>query len=189
MISDTAFTLLNSFWLPSSPAWVYIAIFFVKIIEVAMAIVRIVLITKGVKLLGSIIGFFEVVIWVILAASVLTNITTDPYQVIVYAAAFSLGNYLGSTIENRLALGSVSIQAIVKKIHGKQLSKELRQLGLAITAVDAYGRDDRKEILYMHVPRRNIDKTIDLIKSFQKDVVISVNDIRPMYGGHGILRK
>ncbi len=186
---EPVYVLLNSFWIPSSPFWVYLLIFVVKIIEVAMAIVRIVLITKGEKMLGSIIGFFEVVIWVIIVASVLSNITEDPYQVIVYAAAFAIGNYLGSIVESKIALGSVNIQAIVKKIHGKKLSSELRQIGLAVTAVDAYGRDDRKEILYMHVPRRNIEKTINLIKSFQKDVVISVNDIRPMYGGHGILRK
>ncbi len=171
------------------PLILYILIFVVKIIEVAMAVVRIVLITKGEKVKGAVIGFFEVIIWVILAATVLTNVTDDPFKVVVYSLAFAIGNYLGSMIEAKLALGTVSIQAIVKKVQGKDLSKALRTQGLAVTAVDAYGRDDRKEILYMHVPRRKIQKTINTIKSFQKDVVITVNDIRPVYGGHGILRK
>lgn len=171
------------------PIVVYLLIFTVKLIEVAMAVVRIVLITKGEKLKGSIIGFFEVIIWVIVAATVITDITEDPFKVVVYALAFAIGNYVGSLVEKKMALGTVKIEAIVKKLHGKKLSSELRTMGFAVTALDAYGRDDRKEVLFLHVPRRRVDETIRVIKSFQNDVVITVNDIRPIYGGHGILRK
>ena len=172
-----------------NPLLLYLIIFVVKIIEVAMATIRIVLITKGEKLKGSLIGFVEVIIWVLLAATVLTDVTSDPFKVVVYALAFAIGNYVGSMVENKMALGTVNIEAIVKKVHGKKLSIDLRELGFAVTAVDAYGRDDRKEILYMHVPRKKIESTIKLIKSHQQDVVITVNDIRPIHGGHGILRK
>ena len=171
------------------PIVLYILIFAVKSFEVSLATVRIVLITKGERAKGATIGFFEVIIWVVIAATVLTNVAQDPFKVVVYAAAFALGNYSGSIIEKKMALGTVNIEAIVKKIHGKKLSMELREMGFAVTAVDAYGRDDRKEILYMHVPRRRTQETIDVIKSYQKDVVITVNDIKPVYGGHGILRK
>lgn len=171
------------------PILLYLIIFVVKIVEVAMATIRIVFITKGEKLKGALIGFVEVIIWVLLAATVLTDVTSDPMKVIVYALAFAIGNYVGSMVENKLAIGTVNIEAIVKKAHGKQMSIALRELGFAVTAVDAYGRDDRKEILYMHVPRKKIASTIKLIKSHQQDVVITVNDIRPIYGGHGILRK
>ena len=176
--------------MPDLPALlVYLIIFFVKIFEVSLAVLRIVLITKGHRIKGALIGFFEVIIWVLVVATVLTNITDDPLRIIVYALAFSIGNYLGSWLENKLALGTVKIEAIVKKIHGKELAMELRKLNLGVTSIDAYGRDDRKEVLYMHVPRRKIDKTITLIKQFQKDVVITINDVRPICGGHGILRK
>lgn len=171
------------------PLVIYSFIFFVKIIEVAMATVRIVLITKGEKLKGSIIGFFEVVIWVVLAATVLTDVTNDPWKVIIYSLAFAIGNYLGSYVENKMALGTVKVEAIVKKVYGKKLSIALRSMGFAVTALDAYGRDDRKEVLVMHVPRRRTEETIQVIRAFQEDVVITVNDIRPIYGGHGILRK
>ena len=171
------------------PLVVYLLIFVVKLIEVSMAVVRIVLITKGEKFKGAVIGFFEVIIWVIVAATVITDIANDPFKVVVYALAFAIGNYVGSMIEKKMALGTVKIEAIVKKVHGKKLSGELRGMGFAVTAVDAYGRDDRKEVLFLHVPRRRVGETIQVIKSFQKDVVITVNDIRPIYGGHGILRK
>ncbi len=178
-----------SAFLDIHPIILYFVIFIVKIIEVAMSTVRIVLITKGEKLKGATIGFFEVIIWVLLAATVLVDVTEDPMKVIVYSLAFSFGNYYGSVVEKKLAIGTVKIEAIVKKTHGKRVSIALREMGYGVTATDAYGKDDRKEILYMHIPRKKMEEVIELIRSFQEDVMITVNDIRPAYGGYGILRR
>lgn len=171
------------------PLWLYTIIFVVKIIEVGMSTVRIVLITKGEKVKGALIGFVEVLIWVALAATVLIDVTSDPMKVVVYALAFAFGNYFGSIVENKMAIGTVKIEAVIKKIHGKRVSIALREMGYGVTAIDAYGREDRKEILYMHVPRKQIRTTIKLLRSFQSDAMITINDIRPVYGGYGILRK
>lgn len=171
------------------PLLLYFLIFIVKIFEVAISTLRMVIVTKGERAKGAFIAFFEVSIWVLLAATVLTNITEDPFKIVVYAAAFSIGNFSGSKMEEKLALGTVKIEAIVKKIHGRTLTRALRETGLAVTSVDAYGRDDLKEIIYMHVPRKRIKQTLNLVRSFQSDVVITVTDIRPVYGGYGLIRK
>ncbi len=171
------------------PIVLYLIIFVVKIIEVGMATVRIVLITKGEKFKGSVIGFVEVIIWVVLTATVLVDVTNDPMKVVVYALAFAFGNYFGSIVENKLAIGTVKIEAIVNKLAGKKISIALRELGYGVTATDAYGKDNRKEIIFMHVPRRQMHSAIKHLRGFQEDVMITVNDIRPVYGGHGILRK
>lgn len=167
----------------------YVMILVLKTIEVSMATLRIVLITKDERLKGAVIGFFEVVLWVILVSTVLTNITEDPFKVLVYAFGFAIGNFVGSKLENKLAIGNTNIEAIVKKEHGKQLSILLRKMGLAVTAVEAYGMNNKREILYMHVPRKKVNETIKLIKSFQHNVVITINDIKPVYGGYRIIRK
>ncbi len=167
----------------------YLVILVLKTIEVSMATLRIVLITKDERIKGAIIGFFEVILWVFLVSTVLTTITEDPFKVVVYALGFALGNYVGSRLENYLAIGTTSIQAIVLKEHGKELSQMLRNLGFAVTAVDAFGMNFKREILYLHVPRRKVQDTVKLIKSFQNNVVITVNDIKPMYGGYRLLRK
>jgi uncharacterized protein YebE (UPF0316 family) len=167
----------------------YLLIFFVKIFEVSLATLRIVLITKDERLKGSMIGFFEVIIWVILASTVLVNISEDPFKVVVYALGFSIGNFTGSALENKIAIGTTNIEAIVHKTDGKELSIALRKIGLAVTAVDAYGMKDKKEILYIRVPRKQVNATIKLIRSFQKDVVITINDIKPIYGGYRTIRK
>ena len=160
-----------------------------KTIEVSMATLRIVLITKDERLKGAIIGFFEVVLWVILVSTVLSNITADPIKVVIYALGFAIGNYVGSKIENYLAIGSTNIEAIVLKEHGKQLSKDLRSHGYAVTAVNAYGMNNEREILYIHIPRKNVREAVSVIKSLQSNVVITINDIKPVYGGYRTLRR
>lgn len=167
----------------------YILILVFKTIEVSFATLRIVLITKDERLKGAIIGFFEVILWVILVSSVLTNITEDPIKIVVYSLGFAIGNYVGSMLENKLAIGNTNIEVIVKKEHGKQLSQLLRQMGLAVTAVDAYGMVDKREILYLRIPRKKVRETVKLIKSFQHNVVITISDIKPVHGGYRIIRK
>lgn len=167
----------------------YSVIFFAKIFEVSLATLRIVLITKDEKVKGAIIGFFEVIIWVLLAASVLVNIVEDPIKVVVYAAGFAIGNYTGSWLENYLAFGTTNIQVIVQQETGKKLSLALREVGFALTEVEASGMYDKREILYIHVSRKKVPDTVKLIKSFEKNVVITINDIKPVYGGYNTLRK
>ncbi len=167
----------------------YVLILVLKTIEVSMATLRIVLITKDERLKGAIIGFFEVILWVILVSTVLTNITEDPIKIIVYALGFSIGNYTGSKLENRLAIGTTNVEAIVRKEDGKQLSKLLREKGFAVTAVEASGMLDKREILYIHVPRKKVKETVKLITMFQSNVVITINDIKPIHGGYKLIRK
>ncbi len=168
---------------------IYVMILIFKTIEVSLATLRIVLITKDERLKGAIIGFFEVTLWVILVSTVLTDITSDPFKVVIYALGFAVGNYVGSLLENMLAIGTTNIEAIVKKEHGKQLSILLRKMGLAVTSVDAYGMNNKREILYLHVKRKDVKETVKLIKSFQHNVVITIHDIKPIYGGYKLVRK
>jgi uncharacterized protein YebE (UPF0316 family) len=169
--------------------WLYLLILVFKTIEVSMATLRIVLITKDERLKGAFIGFFEVMLWVVLVSTVLTNVAQDPVKVVIYAMGFAIGNYVGSMLENRLAIGTTNLEAIVLKEHGKDLSKKLRSMGLAVTAVEAYGMNNKREILYMHIKRKDVQRTVQMIRSFQENVVITINDIKPVYGGYGTLKK
>ena len=167
----------------------YLLIFFVKVFEVSLATLRIVLITKDERVKGALIGFFEVIIWVLVVSAVLKDITQDPFKIIVYATGFSVGNYVGSLLENKLAIGVTNIEVITHKNDGKKLANHLRTNGLAVTSVNAYGMHDKREILYLHVPRKKVKQTVHTIRKFKEDVVITINDIKPVYGGYNLHRK
>jgi uncharacterized protein YebE (UPF0316 family) len=172
-----------------NPIILYLLIFVVKVFEVSLATLRIVLITKDERVKGATIGFFEVVIWVLVVSATLQGITEDPFKVVVYAAGFAVGNFVGSLVENKLAIGNTNIEVITHKIDGKKMAKHLRANGLAVTSVNAYGMNDKREILYLHVPRKKVKETVNTIRDYREDVVITIHDIKPVYGGYNMMRK
>ncbi|MDW5298879.1 MAG: DUF5698 domain-containing protein [Sedimentibacter sp.] len=168
----------------SGPA-LYIIIFFAKIIEVSVSTVRLVLINKGERLKGALLAFVEIMIWLIIVSSVLNNITEDPLKVFIYAIAFSLGNFIGVTIESKLAVGLSSIQVVVNVENGEVLADSLREKGFGVTIIDGRGKDDsKKNLLFVQLKRKKIPEAVKLIKQTNPDAYITVNDIKSMMGGY-----
>lgn len=167
----------------------YLIILVVKIIEVTLATTRIVLITKGEKVKGALIGFFEVLIWVMLISTVLKDISDDPMKVFVYALGFALGNYFGSIFEEKLGVGTSRIEMIVKEEHGEELAQHIRANGYAVTIIKGEGMNFNRSILIAHVKRKRSNDFISMVRRYQENIVITVNEIKAVYGGHGILKK
>ncbi len=162
----------------------YFVIFFAKIIEVTISTIRLVYINKGEKIKGTILAFIEISIWLVVVSSVLTNIAEDPMKAFVYAAAFSLGNYIGITIESKIAVGLASIQAVVNEESGQMLADILREQGFGVTIIDGKGKNDnRKNLLFIQLKRKRITEAITLIKENAPNAYISINDIKSMMGG------
>ncbi len=173
-----------NFLLNLSGPVLYIVIFCAKIVEVTISTIRLVYINKGEKVKGAILAFVEILIWLIVVSSVLTNIAADPIKIFVYAAAFSLGNYIGVTIESKIAVGLASIQAVVNEDNGEEMAEILRNQGFGVTILDGKGKDDsKKNLLFIQLKRKRIPEAVKLIQKNNPEAYITVNDIKSMVGG------
>jgi uncharacterized protein YebE (UPF0316 family) len=168
---------------------IYLIIFLAKIVEVTLQTVRVVLITRGERLIGAIIGFFEVTIWIVIVGNVISDITSDPFKAVAYALGFAVGNYAGSWLEEKLGIGMSEVQAIVLKEHGESLADAVREQGFAVTIVEGHGKNFPRNILFMYVRRKRINHLVHTISDNQKNAVITVSEAKPMYGGFKMLRK
>lgn len=164
--------------------WVYFIIFFGKIIEVTVATIRMVLINRGERTKGSIIAFFEVTIWIIITGTVLTGFSEDVLKIILYCFAFAVGNYIGSYIEGKIALGLSTIQVISSIECAENLVKELRNNNLAVTVMDGEGKEGDRKILMIHLKRNRIAETVKLINNSTDTCVITVTDVKVLRGGY-----
>jgi len=163
----------------------YLIIFFAKIIEVSISTIRLVYINKGERVKGALLGFVEIMIWLVVVSSVLNNITEDPIKVFIYAAAFSLGNFLGVTIESKIAVGLASIQVVVDQSDGEILADALREQGYGVTIIEGKGINESvKNLLFIQLKRKKIPAAIILIKEHNPEAYITVNDIKTMLGGY-----
>jgi uncharacterized protein YebE (UPF0316 family) len=168
---------------------IYVLMLVMKVVEVSIGTLRIVLITRGERVLGAFLGFIEVLLWIILVSTVLKDVSSDPVKVVVYAAGFALGNYAGSFIEEKLGIGNVRVEAIVLEEDGKALAGQIRDKGYAVTVMEGQGMNYKRNVLLMNIRRKDCESVVSLIKNLQQNVVITMNDIKPVYGGFGVLKR
>ncbi|MGD8320008.1 MAG: DUF5698 domain-containing protein [Gemmatimonadota bacterium] len=158
-----------------------ILIFFLRITDVSMATVRMLLIVRGAKVVASLIGFFEVSIWIFAVASVVQHLTS-PWHLVGYAAGFATGNYVGMLIEERLALGVATIQTIVRS-GAEVLAEALRGRGFAVTEVDGRGKEGPVTLLYSAIARRRLDAYVAEVQRDNPDAFLIVEAPRAVMRG------
>jgi uncharacterized protein YebE (UPF0316 family) len=164
---------------------IYFVIFFGKIIEVTVSTLRMVLINRGERVKGSIIAFFDILLWLIITGTVLQGYKEDPLRIVFFALAFAVGNYLGSWLEDKLAFGLSSVQVIVSESpESKMLAQVLRNEGFAVTTIQGSGRSGQRDILMLHLKRKKIPIALNIINHHHPGAVIVVNDNRLISGGY-----
>jgi uncharacterized protein YebE (UPF0316 family) len=173
----------------SNSVWVYVLIFFAKLIEVSMMTVRLILVNRGMRTLGAIISFVEVLLWVFVVAGVLTSFTSSPLKGVMYAAGFANGVWVGGIIEEKIALGKSVLQIIIPVEKSASVSKAIRDLGVGVTEVAAKGHKSEKEILIVFLERKTSKKVIEVTRAIAPDAVISSNEATTIYGGYLPARK
>ncbi|MFV0351329.1 MAG: DUF2179 domain-containing protein [Oscillospiraceae bacterium] len=164
--------------------WLYVFIFFAKLVEVSLATVRLVLINRGEKLKGAAIGFFEVMIWVIVISNVLDGLSQDPIKLVVYCFAFACGNYFGVIVENKLAIGTAQIQVVVGDDTKDVITSELREKGFGITSVVGQGKDGPVDVLMIYLKRKAVPEAIESIHKYCPNALVTVNDVRQLRNGY-----
>lgn len=168
---------------------VYILIFLFKIIEVSFATVRMVLITKGEKVKGSFVAFFEITLWLLLSANVLANISSDPMKGVMYVLGFVVGNFLGSLIEEKVALGIVTATIITNTANKDIIVDTLKDLEIGFTVLEAQGQTDQNKFIVAYMARNRKKIVLKKLKDLDIKFFISIDESRDVHGGYGLTRK
>jgi len=164
-------------------AWTtYIGIFTLKIIENALSTLRLIVVSNGRKWLGAILQFTTTLIWLYTASMVVVNIKADPLKVIVFALGSLFGSYIGSILEQKIALGNSLLTAVVD--NGKEVADKLRKENYAVTVIHGEGKDKNRDVLLILVKRKKRKEILDIIKSEEHNALIISESAIPLTGGH-----
>lgn len=165
--------------------WVYVFIFFGKILEVSFGTLRIVLINRGVRTVGMFIAFVEISLWLVVASSVLAGFREDFWKGVVYALAFAIGNYLGSWLDELLAFGLSSLQVVIGDAEeAVRVEEALRTRGFGITSMDVHGRDCDHYMLMLTIKRKYLSEILRWLETNCASAVVTVGDVKTMRGGY-----
>lgn len=151
-------------------------IFCARICDVSIGTMRIIFVSKGKRNIAPILGFFEVLIWIIVVSRVMQNL--DNYLTYVaYAAGFATGNFVGMIIEERLAVGVQLIRVITNQ-QGPELVRQLSAGGFGATMVDGHGARENVSLIYTIVPRNDLGKVLGIINTFNPKAFYSIEDVK-----------
>jgi uncharacterized protein YebE (UPF0316 family) len=151
-------------------------IFMARICDVTIGTIRIVMVAKGQKFWAPVMGFFEVLIWIITMSKVVQNL--DNWLCYIgYAGGFATGNFVGLLIEEKLAMGIVKIQIITSK-EAHSLIDALKGAGYGITHHEAKGVTDEVSIIYSIVKRTEIPKVEEIISHNNPRAFYSIEDVK-----------
>ncbi len=151
-------------------------IFIARIMDVSLDTVRIIFISRHLKYFAAIIGFFEVMIWLLAIRQVFQHLS-NPLCFVAYAAGFATGNYVGILIENRLSIGRVLIRVITRD-DAEDLVVFLRSAGYGLTIIDAQGVTGPVKVVFSIVERQNVEHIVNMIKQYNPQAFYSVEDVR-----------
>ncbi|HMF17643.1 MAG TPA: DUF5698 domain-containing protein, partial [Gemmataceae bacterium] len=97
-------------------------VFLAEICVVTIGTIRIIFVSRGMKVLAPILGFFEVTLWLFAITQIMTKMTDPATDIftksscfLAFAAGFSVGTYLGILIDEKLAIGTTLVRIITQK--------------------------------------------------------------------------
>jgi uncharacterized protein YebE (UPF0316 family) len=165
--------------LPDTPIYTWIIlpilIMIARIVDVSIGTLRIIFIAKRKVVLAPVLGFFEVLIWLLAIEQIFKNLNNVACYV-AYAGGFGLGNYIGMILEKRLALGLEMIR-IITKSHSTELINHLKSFGNGITIVDGHGSNGHVKIVFSVIPRKKMKEVITMVNSIEPSAYYTVENI------------
>lgn len=170
-------------------AWFFLPlmIFVARVTDVTMGTVRVIFVSRGMKYLAPVVGFVEILIWLMAIGHTMQNLT-NPACYVAYAAGFAMGNFVGISIAERLSLGVVLIRVITAKDAGP-LVERLKAENYGVTIVDAHGSTGQVKVVFTLVPRREVPSIVGLIKTFNPQAFYSIEEVGFVEKGVFPLRK
>jgi uncharacterized protein YebE (UPF0316 family) len=153
-----------------------ILVFFARVLDVTLGTLRIIFIGKGKRLLAPLLGFVEVFIWIVVVSQLVRNVS-NLVGYLAYAAGFAVGTYVGMLIENRLAIGTLIVRAIVAG-ETETLVRSLNEAGYGVTLFDAHGANGPVKVIYTVIKRKELDDIVQRLRTSHPNVFYTVEEAR-----------
>jgi uncharacterized protein YebE (UPF0316 family) len=158
--------------------WIIIPllIFVARIFDVSIGTIRILFISRGKKHLAPIMGFCEVLIWLLAIGQIMRNLT-NVLCYISYASGFATGTYVGLWIEEKLAVGLLMVRIVTHR-DATPLIEHLQLEDFGVTHVAARGISGKVRIVFTIIKRSDLPRVVDIIRRFNPNAFYSTEDVR-----------
>lgn len=165
----------NAFWL------LPLLIFSARVVDVTIGTLRIIFLSRGLRRLAPVCGFVEVLIWLMAISQIMQNLDSW-LNYVAYAGGFAMGNFIGMTIEGKLAMGLMSLMVITNK-EPSELVERLKGEHFGVTIMEGRGSQGKVNIIIMVVKRKALPHAAAILKKCMPEAFVTVDDVRSAAGG------
>jgi len=165
-------------------SWVIVPllIFIARVMDVSLGTLRFIFLSKGYRKLAPLLGFLEVLIWVIAVREVLLNLRNIACF-LAYGAGFAAGNYVGMWLEEKLSIGTVLLRVVMRNSYAV-FTEFMKENNYGYTLVDGEGTVERVKILFSVLKRKNLNHVIETLSRTNPRAFYTIEAIRSV--GEGI---
>lgn len=153
-----------------------ILIFTARVCDVSLGTIRIIFISKGYRFLSAVLGFFEILIWLVAMRYIFLNLTNIFYY-LAYAGGFATGTFVGVYIEEKISVGKVMVRIITKK-NSFPLLNSLKRSGYTVTSNGAKTPGGNVKTIFTVIRRKDINKVTKLVNKYNPSSSYTISDVR-----------
>ncbi|RKY97632.1 MAG: hypothetical protein DRQ10_08335 [Candidatus Hydrothermota bacterium] len=158
-----------------------LVIFFSRILDVSLGTIRVKLIVRHQKFIAALIGFIEVLIFILVVSKVIRDVG-NLLNVIAYAAGFATGTIVGITISERLGRPIYTVN-IISREKWQEIEQALRDAGFGVTRLPGFGREGTVAMLSVVVKGENIPKLKTIVESHDPKAFLFTHSVEDIKGG------
>ena len=159
-------------------------IFLSRIADQSIGTMRLIFLSKGYRFIAPMLGFFEVIIWLIAVSQIMKHLD-NALCYIAYGAGFAMGNFIGMTLEERISIGTVLVR-IIPTMNAEELINTLRERNFGLTTVDAEGSRGEVRIFISIINRKDLKEYISIINKINPNAFYTIEEVKTI--NQGIVR-
>ena len=160
-----------------------------KIIEISIQSLKTCMMVKGQRLKAAGLGFVECMIWGLVISTIIGTLGDNIFLLLFYCVGYATGLFLGSTIENKIALGTSNLELIANDDSTKKITEYLKENSRGYTVFEGRGSTDKMNMIFIVLPRKETPKVLKEIRHIcDNKVFVVASEVSKYAGGYGMVK-
>lgn len=157
-------------------------IFALRVFGIALSTVRVLVMMRGQKMLTFVLGFFEVLVYVLALGQVVSNLS-NLWNILGYCVGFSVGSLVGIWLDERLVGGYANVR-IISRYKAQGIAEKIRGAGYGATLDWGAGRNGSVGMVMATVRRKEVRELCMLADGIDPGAFITVDEARAVRRGY-----
>ena len=160
-----------------------------KILEITIQSLKTCMMVRGQRLKAAGLGFIECGIWGLVISTIITTLGDNLFLLFFYCGGYAAGLFLGSTLENKIALGTSNLELIANDESTEIITAYLTTANKGYTVFAGHGSTDKMNMIFIVLPRKEMPKVLtDIRRICNNKVFVVASDVSKYAGGYGMVK-